>query len=125
MKNFIYVILVVICCLSLFSCNTNSSNSSEYYEKTDSYSLTRSKAEGLATSALYRQLKVSFLYIDAYQDCDISQVKYSIASVEGSALSGFEVCGTYSIYDKYGNFKERNNFSVEVSSDGNARVTEY
>lgn len=122
MKKLFSLIFLVLLCLGICACDSNSSKVS--YEDTDyEYNteiITKSKAEGLAASALYRQLKALYIYIDDY---DISQTKYSIASITGS--SDYTVNGTYSLYDKYGNFKERNNFSVEVSSDGNARVTEY
>ena len=124
MKKILFV-LSTVCCLVLCSCSTNSSYADDSDHNTyasDTYIVTQSKAEGLATSALYRQLKAHFLYIDEY---DISQTRYSIASVTGSAKSGYEVSGTYSIYDKYGNFQKQENFSVNVSSDGVARVTEF
>lgn len=126
MKKLLCIFLLTILCFGLCACSTNSSKSSdddynETYE-TDTNIITKSEAEGLATTALYRQLKATYLYIDDY---DMSQTKYSIASISGSSSSGYEVNGTYSLYDKYGNFQKRNNFSVNVSSDGIARVTEH
>ena len=65
-------------------------------------------------------MKALYIYVDDY---DISQTKYNIASITGS--SDYTVNGTYSIYDKYGNFQKRENFSVKVYSDGTTKVIEY
>ena len=126
MKKILCILLLAICFLGLCSCSANSSKASDDdYNKTyetDTSAITKSEAEGLATTALYRQLKATYLYVDDY---DMSQTKYSIASITGSSKSGYEVSGTYSLYDKYGNFQKRKNFSVYVSSDRIARVTEH
>lgn len=125
MKKIICIILLLFCCIGVCACDKNSAendNVNNYTNATDKDSITKSEAESKATSALYIKLKAHYLYVDEY---DITQTRYSVGSITGSGTSGYTVNGTYSLYDKYGNYKKSNNFSVAVDSDGHTTVTEY
>ncbi len=122
MRKIVCFICLLLSLVSLCGCGSNSSNDNNTDYDYEENIITESEAEGRATSALYIKLKAHYLYVDSY---DISQTKYSVGSINGSASSGYTVSGTYSLYDKYGNFKKRENFSVRVDSDGHTTVTEY
>ena len=124
MKRFLcFIVILTIVCINLCACGSNSTNQNDNKDyEYDTSIITKSEAESRAASALYIKLKAVYLYVDSY---DISQTTYSVGSISGSASSGYTVSGTYSLYDKYGNFKERENFSVKVDSDGHTTVTEY
>lgn len=123
MRKILCIVLSLLCVVVFCSCGSNSTNGNDNKDyEYDTTIITESKAKGLATEALYNQLKAYCLYVDDY---DFSQTKYTIASISGSGSTGYTVNGTYSLYDKYGNFKKRENFSVRVNSDGYAKVTEY
>lgn len=123
MRKTLCIIFSLLCLFILCSCGTNSASDNDNNDyQYDTTIISENKAKGLATEALYNKLKAYFLYVDDY---DISQTRYTIASISGSGSTGYTVNGTYSLYDKYGNFKKRENFSVRVNSDGYATVTEY
>lgn len=122
MRKILCFICLLLSLVSLCGCGSNLSNDNNTDYEYEENIITESEAEGRATSALYIKLKAHYLYVDSY---DISQTRYSVGSISGSASSGYTVSGTYSLYDKYGNFKERENFSVRVDSDGHTTVTEY
>lgn len=124
MRKLISILFVVfLVCFNMSGCGQSSEPEENYVNYDyDSDIITEDEAESKATSALYIKLKALNIYDKSY---DVSQTRYSIGSITGSASSGYTVNGTYSLYDKYGNFKERENFSVRVDSDGHTTVKEY
>ena len=126
MKKVISILLVFICGASLCSCSNSSSKEVETTESiteeiTTDTKVTREEAETLAASALLKELRSFYGYSgDTY---DISQTRYSVGSINKTS-DGYIVNGVYYIYDKYGEYRFKNNFSVEI--DGrHARVKEF
>ncbi len=115
----IFVFIFSFCaCTEYDSSSYNDSSSSEKEET--SHLISKSEAEELALSALYSKL-VS-VYTGPFE---VSQTRYSVGSVTGSSSRGYTIKGKFSLYDKYGDYRATRKFSVEVDSDGFAKVTEY
>ena len=109
MRKVVSLISVFLICVSLCACGKSNENVDNGYGADTTGVLTKSEAESKATSYLYDYLKIIY----NSSDYDISQTRYSVASVNGSSHC-YEVNGTYSLYDKYGNFMKRDNFSISV-----------
>ena len=123
LKKVLCVFLVlVLFCVGLCGCGDAPTNSTTTDTTKTEVGISKSQAEDLAASALYSKLS-SVWGGSSY--CDVTQTRYSIGSVTGNATSGYTVNGKYTLYDKYGNFKKNENFSVTVSHTGSAKVTEY
>ncbi len=123
LKKVLCVFLVlVLCCVGLCGCGDTPTTSTIPDTTKTEVGVSESRAKELAASALYSKLS-SVWGGDSY--CDVTQTRYSIGSVKGNATSGYTVNGQYTLYDKYGNFKRNENFSVTVSHTGSAKVTEY
>lgn len=114
MKRLLSLSLALLLVFSLCACSNASSNNAT------GASISKHDAEDAALSALYSKLLVA--YGKTYE---ISQTRYSVGSITGSPSAGFTVSGKYSLYDKYGNYKKSNNFSVKVDCYGVGTVLEY
>lgn len=121
MKIIVKILMIVL--VSTFVLNgcgdTSKTDSKSVSTRKMTTELSKEQIERYAASALYKELKIA--YEKRY---DVSQTKYSVASIE-SVPDGWMVNGRYSLYDKYGNFQHTYDFSVKVQRNGNAKVTRF
>lgn len=127
MKKMICLLLsVLVICGCLCSCGSedtaeNQENTSST-EVSESDILTEDKAKEKATEKLYTKLEAMY-YGSKY--VNVSETKYKVTSITGSASEGYTLYGDYILYDHYGKVHDTQTFKVFVDSNGVANIEEY
>lgn len=121
--------LIILCFIFVFTfCSCGIGNKTEYtsqtkedYRPSQNYTFTESDAETAALKALYQELSNL-----KYPIFDVEQTRYSIGSIKRDVRAAgtvYHVYGTYTLYDKYGDFVSGyvgEKFSVTVYTNGRA-----
>ena len=119
MKKIITLILCIVSLLSFCSCSNE--NEKNYTQQTNTFAFTEEDAEVAALKALYRELDNL-----KYPIFDVGQTRYSIGSIEREERASgtvYLVYGTYTLYDKYGDYISGyvgKKFSAKVYTNGTA-----
>ena len=111
MKKIVTVFMIIALALSVCACGESTYDSTG---ENSSNEMSESYAKTLATQALYDEVQK---WLPGG-----GSAKYTIASVTKDYMGRYEVDGTVSYYDAYGNYKERHNYSVKVGNRGETTV---
>lgn len=114
------IFIIIICLVSIFVfCSCENRNENNYTREV--YTFTESDAETAALKALYRELNNL-----KYPIFDAGQTTYKIGSIERDERESgmvYLVYGTYTLYDKYGDYISGYvgcKFSATVFTNGTA-----
>ncbi len=113
-------LLLVIIIAIASSSNSGSSSYSSSSSSSTSSAFTESDIEDMAVLALYRELMSAKDNIGRplAQVYDIDSTRYSIGSINGNSSDGWVVKGTFSLYNDYGEYREKGRFTANITQYG-------